>query len=78
MIRRMLGAAAAATLSSVAIMPIVAAQEQCPAGQVYVDKDWGCLKKETVDEAKAICKKYEADLRECLCEEDGSVGACGD
>lgn len=50
----------------------------CDSGSVFVDEVWGCVKASEVQKAKEICEVIKSDFRECLCEDGGIVGACGD
>jgi hypothetical protein len=61
-------------------MPSSAASRACRQNQQFVP-NWGCLSKAVIAQAKRNCLKGPAHTTkwtECLCEDSGKVGACGD
>lgn len=52
----------------------------CPGGTTKVAK-WGCIPNNEILAAIKICANFtppQTDYTECLCEDGGTVGACGD
>jgi hypothetical protein len=51
----------------------------CQADEVFVNDAWGCVRASEVEKAKDICKAIGTeDFTQCLCEDAGNIGACGD
>jgi hypothetical protein len=74
------GAAIAIAMLACFVIPSPSdAAPRCRSNQQYV-ANWGCLSKAVIAQAKLNCRNgpaHSSKFTECLCEDTGKVGACG-